>query len=113
MYGCDHQRRLMGPHVMTMYSSKKADGFPCNDYVLLYMDDTLVISKNAKQILRGEIWKYFELKEELIGPPKIYLGGHAQKVTLNNAMSVWLFSSSQYVGTVVQNVEEYLMTDMS
>ena len=76
------------------------------------MDDTLV-SKNAKQILRGEIGKYFELKEELIGPPKIYLGGHVQKVKLDNAMSAWSFSSSQYVRTAVKNVEEYLKSDMS
>ena len=59
-----------------MQPSKKADGFPCYDYVLLYTDDTLVISKNAKQILRGEIRKYFELKEESVGAPKIYLSGH-------------------------------------
>ena len=56
--------------------SKKADRFPCYDYVLLYTDDTLLISKNAELILRAEIGKYFELREELIGPPKIYLGGH-------------------------------------
>ena len=59
-----------------MQPSKKADRFPCYDYILLYMDDTLVVSENAEQILRGEIGKYFELKEELVGPPKIYLGGH-------------------------------------
>ena len=56
--------------------SKKADRFQCYDYLLLYTDDTLVISTNAKQILRGEIGKCFQLKEESIGPLKIYLGGH-------------------------------------
>ena len=80
---------------------------------MLYTDDTLAISENAKQILRGEIGKYFELKEELIGPPKIYLGGHVQNVKLDNAMSVWSFSSSQYVRTAVKNEEEYLMTNTS
>ena len=56
-------------------TSKKADRFLCYDYILLYMDNTLVISENAEQILRGEIGKYLELKEESVGPPKIYLGG--------------------------------------
>ena len=66
------------------------------------MDDTLVISENDKQILRGEIGKYFELKEESIGPPKISHGRHVRKVKLDNAMSAWLFSSSQYVRTAVK-----------
>ena len=96
-----------------MQPSKKADAFPCYDYVLLYTDDTLLITENAKQILRGEIGKYVELKEELVGPPKISLGGHVQKVKLTNAITVWSFSSSQYVSTAVENVEEYLKTNMS
>ena len=62
-----------------MRPSKKTDGFPCYDYVLLYMDDTLVVSKNAEQILRGEIGKYFELKKESVGPPKIYLVAMSEK----------------------------------
>ena len=59
-----------------MQPSKKADGLQCYDYVLLYMDDALVVSKNAEQILRGKIGKYFELKEESVGSPKNCLGGH-------------------------------------
>ena len=96
-----------------MQPSKKADGFPCYDYVLLYMDDTLVVRENAKQILREEIGKYFELKEESVGLPKIYLGGHVEKVKLDNMMTAWSSSSSQYVRTAVKNVEEYLKTGMS
>ena len=59
-----------------MQPSKKADGFPCHDYILLYTDDTLVICENTEQIFRGEIGKYFELKEESVGPPMIYLRRH-------------------------------------
>ena len=39
------------------------------DYVLLYVDDALVVSENAESILRNEFGRYFELKEESIGPP--------------------------------------------
>ena len=45
-------------------------------YVLLYTNDVLVISNNREKILHEGIGKYFELKENSIGPPKIYLGGH-------------------------------------
>ena len=48
------------------------------------------------------------MKEESIGPPKIYLGGHIRKVELDNGVKCWGFSSSQYVQATVKNVEEYL-----
>jgi hypothetical protein len=48
------------------------------------------------------------LKEESIGPPKNYLGGHVHKIQLDNGVKCWAFSSSQYVQAAVKNVEEYL-----
>ena len=52
--------------------------------------------------------RYFELKEESIGPPDHYLGGKVRKVQLENGVYAWAFSSSQYVQTAVKNVEAYL-----
>ena len=46
----------------------KSDGTKCYDYVLLYVDDALVVSENAESILRNDLGRYFELKEESIGP---------------------------------------------
>ena len=86
----------------------KSDGTHCYEYVLLYTDDALVISQNAEDILRNKIGKYVELKPESIGPPKIYLGGHMQKVTLENNAEAWAFSSSQYVRNAVDNIEKYV-----
>ena len=86
----------------------KSDGTKCYDYVLLYVDDALVVSKNAESILRNELGRYFELKEESIGPPDHYLGGKVRKVQLENGVYAWAFSSSQYVQTAVKNVEVYL-----
>ena len=78
------------------------------EYILLYTDDTLVISENAEHVLRNELGKHFTLKEESIGPPKIYLGGSVRKVQLDNGVKCWSFSSSQYVQAAVKNVEDYL-----
>ena len=91
-----------------MRPATKADGCEYWEYVLLYCDDTLVISEKGEAVLRQEIGKYFELKEESIGPPSIYLGGKVRKVTLKNGVEAWSFSSSQYVQAAVKNVEEYL-----
>ena len=57
-----------------MRPAKKADGSTCYDYILLYVDDALVISERAESILQSELGRYFELKEESIGPLSLYLG---------------------------------------
>ena len=91
-----------------MRPAKHSDGREYYEYVLLYTDDTMVISENAESVLRNELVKYFELKEESIGPPKLYLGGHVSKVELDNGIKCWSFSSSQYVQTVVKNMETHV-----
>ena len=92
-----------------MRPAVKSDGSEYWEYVLLYTDDALVISEFGEKILRNEIGKYFELKEESIGPPEIYLGGQLRKVELDNGVKAWAFGSSQYVQAAVTNVETHLM----
>ena len=58
--------------------------------------------------MRGGIGKYFQLKEESIGEPKIYLGGHMRKVTLENGQDAWDFGFSQYCQAAVANVQTFL-----
>ena len=58
--------------------------------------------------MRDVIGKYFQLKEESIGEPKIYIGGHMRKVTLENGQDDWAFGSSQYCQAAVANVETFL-----
>ena len=50
-----------------------------------------------EQILNNEIYSRFKLKEELIGPPDIYLGGKMREVMLEleNEIKPWPFSSLQ------------------
>jgi hypothetical protein len=91
-----------------MRPAKRSDGSDHYKYILLYTDDALIISENAEQVLRNELGRYFTLKEESIGPPKLYLGGSVRKVHLDNGVECWAFSSSQFVQTAVKNVEEYL-----
>jgi hypothetical protein len=60
-----------------MRKAIKSDGTTHWEYVLLYTDDALVVSEKPESILRNELGKQFQLKEESIGPPKIYLGSNA------------------------------------
>jgi hypothetical protein len=82
------------------------------EYILLYTDDALVISQHAENVLRNDLGRYFELKEESIGPPKIYLGGGVRKVELDNGVKCWAFSSSQYVRAAVTYVTSYTSTKL-
>ena len=50
------------------------------DFILLYTDNTLVISANTEQVLYKKPGRYFELKEKSIGPLNIYLGGSTRQV---------------------------------
>ena len=85
-----------------MRPALKSDGSYYYEYVLLYVDDTLVISENAEHIIRNEIGKYFEMKEASVGKPEIYLGGRVNEVALVSGARTWTFSSSQYVQNAVR-----------
>jgi hypothetical protein len=91
-----------------MRPAQQPDGAACYEYILLYVDNALAIGINAEKMLREEIGRYFELKEESIGTPTIYLGGKMRQVILDNRMKAWGISSSQYVQVAVANVEKYL-----
>lgn len=87
--------------------ARKSSGATYYEYVLLYVDDVLVISANAEAVLRQEIGSIFELKEESVGPPDIYLGGKIHSIELDDGTKCWGYGSSQYVQNSVKNVEEY------
>ena len=92
----------------SFHSGECENGEEYYEYVLLYTDNCLVISERANSVLRGEIGKYFELKEESIGKPSQYLGGILREVELENGATCWAFGSTQYVKAAVMNAATYL-----
>ena len=93
---------------MWMRPAIKSDGNTYYEYILLYVDEALVVSENAESILRNELGRYFHHKEESIGPPTVYLGGRVRNVQLENGVWARSFSSSQYVQSAIKNVEAYV-----
>jgi hypothetical protein len=84
-------------------------GSDCYEHMLLHTNDALVVSEDAKQVPWNKLGRHFTSKEELIGPPKMCLGGHYQKAQLNNnGIECWAFSSSQHVEAAFKNVEDRL-----
>jgi hypothetical protein len=66
--------------------TKQSPGEAYYEHILLYVDNVLVISERAEQVLRLEIGQHFVLREESIGKPSNYLGGKRQEVTLEKGV---------------------------
>ena len=62
------------------------DGFNYYAYVLIYVDDVMVIHHDADCVIR-RIDKYFNIKPSFIGDPDIYLGDKLKEMILDNG--VW------------------------
>ena len=91
-----------------MRPAVRSDGSEYYEYILLCTDDVLAVSKSPERLIRQGIGKYFELKQEFIGPPDICLGEKMRKVKLKNETEAWSFSFLQCVQAAVKNVEHCL-----
>ena len=91
-----------------MRASKLGDGTDYNEHILLYVDDCLVISQYPNESLH-RLGKYFSLKSESIGPPKLYLGGKLSHLELPNGVHTWTISASKYIQqALTKNLEGIL-----
>lgn len=62
------------PDLWMRKAIKPSDGTEYWEYVLLYVDDALCISHRPNEVLEKEIGKYWIMKPNSVGPPKLYLG---------------------------------------
>ena len=92
-------------------SVRPDDGFKYYSYILFYVDNCLAIDHDAKTRLL-KVGKFFQMKPGSIADPDIYLGAKLKKVTLDNQVTAWSFSSSKYVQEAVKNVENYIKEKM-
>jgi len=88
----------------------KLNGNPYYEYLLVYVDDVLVISHAPEEIMKG-IGKEFEIKNNEYGPPKIYLGAGISKYTLSSGKECWSMDSKQYIRAAVETVQRLLEED--
>ena len=117
--GRDFRNHLRGCMEMLKYQPCLADpdlwmrdavdknGREYYEYVLLYVDDCLVIGENAKEQIY-QIDKYFPMKPSSIGSPSIYLGAKIGIMQLNDGTKSYYFNMSQYIKEAIKNVELYL-----
>jgi hypothetical protein len=80
------------------------------DMVLVYVDDILVFEKEPKMTM-GELGKLYELKQESVHEPDIYLGANMEKVQLPNGKVEWAMGSKTYVKNAIKVVEALIAED--
>ena len=75
-------------------------------YLLVYVDDIMAIGENPRDVLL-QLNKYYQLKNNEITPPDLYLGAKIKPTTLPNGTTAWGQSSSKYVHSAIDNVKEW------
>ena len=66
------------------------------EYALLYVDDSLVVSRYPKEAWM-RLGKYIPLKPELVGQPKFYLDRKLSQLELPIHVTAWTISASKYI----------------
>jgi hypothetical protein len=89
-------------------AAMKPCGFEYYEYVLVYVDDVLVLSHQPEVTMKA-LETFYRLKDGFAEPDR-YLGAEVKKWTFpnDNTKTYWALSSSQYVQEAVKNVEKYL-----
>ena len=86
------------------------DGQPYYEYLLVYVDDVLVVSHASGEVMIA-IGKQFEIKNNEYGPPTTYLGAGISQVQINNGSMCWSMESQKYVKAAVKTIQNLLLED--
>jgi hypothetical protein len=91
----------------------KSDGFKYYEYILVYVDDVLIVSHSPNTHLK-RIQANYELNPSSIGPPTRYLGADVRRVTRPGdptGKEYWSFSAMTYIKNAVRNVKLLLQAE--
>jgi len=90
-----------------MRPNVKRSGEHYYDYIFVYVDDLLVISAYATQIMET-IGKSYRFKDGSVGPPKTYLGAEIKEFRqpYDPTSSMWSMSADKYVQDALQQIEK-------
>ena len=83
------------------------DGFKYYAYILVYVDDILIIDKTPMRFM-DMINEKFKVKPDSIAEPTSYLGADLRKVQYQDGSYAWVMGSANYVDKVVKNVKKTL-----
>jgi hypothetical protein len=87
--------------------ARRQDGTDYYEYLLVYVDDLLVLSE-LPQVILDDVNTYFQLKPGSVGAPDLYLGAKLSKITMPNGVTAWCNSSHRYVQEAIRNTEKFI-----
>ena len=90
-----------------MRSVVKADRSEIYEYILVYVDDLLIIGIKLNKML-AQIDRYFDIKDGLQGKPELYLGVKLKEVHLDDSKICWGMSSAKYVQEALKNAKMWM-----
>jgi len=96
-----------------MRKARKPCGFAYWEYLLVYVDDILVIS-HQPQVVMDSLAQHVTFKPGSIEPPKSYLGANVFRITVHDGnqdspmKQVWCMSAWEYVKRAIEEVEREL-----
>lgn len=85
-------------------------GQPYYEYLLVYVDDILVVSHSPENVMK-QIGNEFEIKNGEYGPLTSYLGAGVSKVQLGNGEECWSIDSKKYVKAAIEVIRGLLAKD--
>ena len=88
-----------------MRPGTKDNGKEYYEYIMMYVDDILAISTNAKNVLESLKTETIKFKNDKIAPPDMYLGAKLQEKQINGH-SCWTITSVDYINAAVNTVKE-------
>ena len=87
--------------------STDTNGFQYYSYILVYVDDLLIIDKSPSSYM-AQIQQNFKVKESSIEEPKTYLGADTTKVYYPDGSFAWTMGSESYVKKAIKNLKKNL-----
>ena len=97
------QSTMADPDVR-LRAATKGDGGQYYEYVLMYVDDILAMTCDAKSTLE-DVQRTFRLKNNKFELPEFNLGAKLQEKSINR-LSCWTITSQDSIKAAVRNVEK-------
>ena len=72
------------------------DGFKYYEYIFVYVDDLLILSKEPMHWIK-RLQAVYDLKDESIGPPELYLGAQIGRTQLPDGTMAWHMAADMSV----------------
>lgn len=107
-----YKSSLGDPDVWMRPMTRPTDGFKYYEYVLIYIDDILVVSHDPRAVMT-RLEQTYTIKPESIGSPTAYLGAQIKRHTLPRTddpdnRDRWAMSSDPYVKRALGEIETEL-----